>query len=324
MGASVAGHVIPGLFFLIHGLIWSLFSFWIHLTTPGKPSNVPNKSKSRQTRTSHSLSYGHFKREMELNRKSYIPQPFCRNIPMEPIIKVLLPLVGMLLELFIIEKEGKAQFKPILGSDSMRIHHVTMYCGFFLSGLIDLITLFVKVPRNTTKLFLTLAFAIEGLLFWFHRDENDDSPILSAAHLLLFLPIMICALFSGLRMLSTVNLMINAGLSYGILLQGSWFIQVGVVLHRANVWDFASYNQVMLLVSIFSWHSMSIFCFLFVLFIIMSAAIKSSSVCHRSSRARRHWLPSLLPTVATNGNSEEGEQLIKIEEKPPLIAETAT
>ena len=320
---GLAGHVIPGLFFFIHGLTWSLFSFWVHLSTPGKPSNVPNKGKSRQTRISHSLSYGHFKREMELNRKSYIPQPFCRNIPMEPIIKVLLSLLGMLIELFILEKDGKAEFKPIVGSDSIRIHHVTMYCGFFLSGLVDLITLFVKVPRNTTKLFLTLAFVIEGLLFWFHQDEDDNSVVLSAAHLLLFLPIMTCALFSGLRMLSTINLLINVGLSYGLLLQGSWFIQLGIVVHRTNVWDFTSYNQVMLLVSIFSWHLMSIFCFLFVLFIIMSAAIKSSSVCHRSSRTRRHWLPSLLPIVA-NGNSEEGEQLIKIEEKPPHIAETAT
>ena len=55
----------------------------------------------------------------------------------------------------------------------------------------------------------------------------------------------------------------------------------------------------------------------------MMAVVKSNSMCHRSSRARRHWLPSLLPTVADD-NSEEGEQLIKIEEKLPQLAETAT
>ena len=319
---SLMGHLIPGSFFFFYGLVWSVLSFWLHLTSSSKSTNPQNKSKTRQTRSSSALTFGNFKREIELSRKSYIPQPHFRTVPMEPIIKMALSFVGIIVELFFVVKDDHLKFKRVTSSDFGRVQHITMYSGFFLSGLIDLIALFVKVPRNTTKLFLALAYIIEGLLFWFHQGE-DDGVLLYMAHFLLVPAVMTCAVFSGLRMLSPVNLLINTGLSYGILLQGTWLVQVGLLIHRRQLWDFDSLDQSTFLVAMFSWHLMALFTLVFVLFVVMTAVIKSNSMCHRSSRARRHWLPSLLPTVADD-NSEEGEQLIKIEEKPPQFAETAT
>ena len=76
---SLGGHVVPGVFFLIYGMEWLLLSFWLQLTTPHK-STINRSSRTSNSSSNHtgttSLSYSEFKRDMELNRKSYIPQPF--------------------------------------------------------------------------------------------------------------------------------------------------------------------------------------------------------------------------------------------------------
>ncbi|XP_041346945.1 transmembrane protein 45A-like, partial [Gigantopelta aegis] len=106
---------------------------------------------------------------------------------------------------------------------SIKIHHITMYGTFLLSGVIDLIALFIRIPPSTTKLFLSLAFFIEALLFWFHANGRDD--LNYSVHILLTYVIFSCIMFSALRTWKPNNLFINGGLAFSIILQGTWFIQ---------------------------------------------------------------------------------------------------
>lgn len=310
---SAAGHIVPGVIFLMYGISWCLFSFWIHLTSQSKPNSTGSKSRTRHTRVQGS-SYESFKREIELARKSYIPQPFCRNVPIEPVIKLMCSLVGILVESFLDERNGKAIASVVSFHDNEghvinvgKLLHITMYSGFFVSGIIDVVALFLKVPRATTKIFLTLAFIYEALLFWFHSESGE--PFLYTVHILQFLSIVVCATLSGLRMTNPVNLLINSGFAFGSLLQGTWFVQIGFVFYRKKLWDFNDHSNIMLIVAIFVWHLIIICTSMLLVFIVMTACFRSS-ICHRV-KGRHQWLPPIPLLPIAHDDSQEGEHLIQ-------------
>lgn len=252
---------------------------------------------------------------------------------MEPIIKLLCSMMGIIVEVFFDMKDGKVvvslvsfeQNGPKDGyiPNTGKLQHITMYSSFFLSGLIDLLALFLKVPHGTTKLFLTLAFINEGLLFFFHKETGQGDEFLYTVHLLLFIAIAVCGVCSFLRLKTPVNLLINSGLAFGMILQGTWFIQVGIIYHRQDQWKFSDYSNVMFVVALYAWHITIIWSAMFLTF-LFSAAFIRSSICHRG-KSRRQWLPPipLLPMVAHD--SEEGQQLISNEQSqiPPQLIETA-
>ena len=105
---SLGGHVIPGAFFVFYGLVWITMSFWLYLTTPSKsPSNPKGKGGSTTT------TYLGYKREVRLGRLSYIPQSFLPKVPMEPIIKIFLSSLGIIVEAFFVENNGKVRFSVV-------------------------------------------------------------------------------------------------------------------------------------------------------------------------------------------------------------------
>jgi hypothetical protein len=317
---SLAGHVIPGVFFLIYGIAWMFLSFWLHLTTSHTKALPSKKGKSSklQPTPSSTQSYADYKREMELSRKSYIPLPFLRGFPLESLIKGVFSLIGIIVEAFfdITQTDHKLIFTVVKFKDDdghfinmNKLHHVTMYACFFLSAVIDFTSLVIRLPKATTKLFISLAFAIEGLLFWFHT--SGDAGLDYGIHLLLILTIIICIAFNSLRMLTPSNILINAGMSFSMNIQGSWFIHLGVIMYGpTSPWSSAEHESLMYAIALFSWHVIIIMSIMLLVYIAMMACFKTS-IRHKG-RIRQN-LSNLPVTLFQEHN--------KMPEKEKLISE---
>ena len=310
---SFAGHLLPGLSFLIYGLWWMFVSYWQHLANPTRPTA---KGKT----ASSGVSYAEFKREAELSRKSFIPQPFCSKVPIEPLCKVILCVVGIIGEGFfdVDPKTGHLyavvyQIRNKSGdfNNQSKIHHITMYLGFALSGIIDLVTIFIRVPRHASKLFFSVAFLLEGLLFWFHAHGREDLDLM--LHTLLNYAIVACFSFAALRMWQPLNLFVNAGLSFSMILQGAWFINLGVILYVQH-WNMESHNNVMFAIASYSWMIVSIMTFMLIAYVLVLACLRSS-VKYRKGRRRGLRFLSTLPAVL----AEEGNHVMVPEETKNLI-----
>lgn len=320
---SLAGHIVPGVFFMIYGGWWILISFWSHLTTASKPQPAKT-SRSKIDSGSGSTSYADFKRDSKLSRLSYIPQPFCVKVHLEPFIKIALSLFGIVAEVFFRIDTVTGKFTVEAWSmhetdgsfkELSKFHHLTMYSAFVLSGVVDIVMLFLRLPRHTSKLFLTQAFFVEGILFLFHAWAKDTLNL--TAHILLTIAIFSCVVLSGLRMWQSSNLFVNAGLGLSMTLQATWFIQAGLVLFGGAEWDFEDHNNAMFITACFVWHLITITSAMLVLYVIMMSCLRSS-VKYRRGRRRapfRSMLPSI-PLYPQNGeDSPERERLIAEEKE---------
>ena len=332
---SLAGHVLPGSLFLIYGFWWAVITFWTHLSSKGAQKSSKTK---REGSTSSVASFFEYRREHGLSRKSWLPQMFCPRVPLEPIIKIVLPLLGIFAEAFFdVVDDGtgphvKAKVVKVFEDGHLaglgKVHHITMYAGFALSGIVDIFSQFIKVPRHTSQVFLSLAFWIEGLLFYFHTHGRD--PLNTQIHWILTIVIFSCGIFTLLRMLQPTNLLINAGLASSILLQGTWFIQAGHILFRWNNWlqtsdssdgDGDNHEAVMLISACFTWHLIGIAVLMVLLWVVFHVMLRSGirmKLPRRRQRARG-------PPTWVDADHEEEERLITAElESSPKDSQTAT
>lgn len=143
------GHIVPGSFFLIWGIYWVLATFHAYLQTAAA-------------------------------RRSFFPRAWylcpwgtswMRQLPLEPIIKIVLPCIGILGELWL----GHPSWRTLIGPDKKFVvdnindwQHSTMYACFAASGLTDLLGHLSQLPSGLDRAFLGLAFLCEGLLLAFH------------------------------------------------------------------------------------------------------------------------------------------------------------
>ena len=301
--ASFVAHLLPGLFFLLYGLWWMFGSFWFQLTSPLR---VSSKGKTDS-------------RELEIVRKSYMPQPFCSKVPLEPVIKCILSVVGIIGEGFFGINPKTGHLFPVVYhvydesgnfNDQSQIQHITMYLGFALSGIVDILALFIEVPRHTSKIFLSIAFFLEGLLFWFHANSRPDLDLM--VHHLLTYAIFACAGFAALRMWQPFNLFVNTGLSFSMLLQGVWFIHLGVVLYIQK-WNMEDHRGIMFTAACYSWYIVGIMFFLLVMYILMLACLRVS-VKYRQCRHKGLWFLAALPTERNLMMEDERKNLMEGDE----------
>ena len=182
---SFSGHVLPGSFFVLYGIAWIILAMITHLKS--KTGSTQKKKTKRDQSMINGVSFFEYKRDIGLSRKSWLPFPCfsLSRIPIEPIIKIVLPFIGIFAEAFlnvIKDHEGKSHITGsvyhVYQSDGYlnhldKLQHITMYGAFVLSGIVDILTTFVKFPHQTSPLFLALAFLAEGLLFYFHTEGRD-------------------------------------------------------------------------------------------------------------------------------------------------------
>lgn len=330
---SLAGHVIPGCFFLVHGFVWALLSMWMQLNS--RVTNPSKKNKRESSTNPTTASFFEYKRDHGLGRKSWIPLPCCTRVPVEPIIKIVLALIGIIVEAFFDIKKTNvkgdlhlvAEVYHVYTSDGKlndlaKLHHITMYGAFLLSGIIDIVTIFIKLPRQTSMITFSVAFWVEWMLFYSHSDANDA--LNKNIHFLLTLVIFSCVVFAALRLLHASHLLINLGLAFSIFLQGTWFIQVGATLYPAtgtNVliesWKShgeehdTSHRVTMFVYSLFTWHVILIIISLLVLWVVLSCFMRST-INRRLGKFRSGGMKS--SQMQNWIESEENEKLITIDD----------
>ena len=66
------------------------------------------------------------------------------------------------------------------------------------------------------------------MLFHYHLAERDEQNV--HIHTLLTYVIAVSVVFAFLRMKTSINFLINNGLAFSLILQGTWFIQTGFTL----------------------------------------------------------------------------------------------
>ena len=150
----------------------------------------------------------------------------------EPLLKVLLPLVGIAGELYINTGSWHSMMLPdgrIDGEHLNNWQHSVMYAAFVLVGSVELLADAAPrlVPPGACALATALAFFLEGILFAFHLK---GSVVEIKTHLVLVLSILLCTLAAtaeGLRPRAPLAALARHA---AVLLQGIWFCQAAVIL----------------------------------------------------------------------------------------------
>jgi hypothetical protein len=234
-----------------------------------------------------------------------------KRIPIEPIAKVVLPSLGMFVELFInmeFDEHGKSHlirwhyrvtFAEGRFVDLNRFYHMCLYSTFAFSGIIDLVSLCVKLPRVTGQLYLCFALYSEALLFSFHI--HGRSLFNNSIHQLLLIFVIAAAGFSTLRMLTPRNLFINAGFTGSMILQGTHLVQAGWILYGRTRWQVDSHNNVKFITVLSVWHLFGVSLFMLTTFVVMR------TVLHRLSKTKRFRYLA----VQVENEQQERESLIE-------------
>ena len=270
-GGSLGGHIVPAIFFLIYGIWWIIATFWLYLS---QKYNFKVKQRG-------------FFDVPNIAKKSYIPLCLLPTLPIEPVLKILFPSMGVFMEVFFRVSPNSTEHNQHYemavwsmyqsdGSFAMlvKLHHITMHLCFIVSGIVDLLSLCIRYPKHTSKIFLTLAFFVEMFVFYYHaKGDSDRSHLEVLMHELLVLSIGVCTVFAALRMLNSSNILINGGLALGITLQGTWLIEIGAVIFGPVEWKDV-HNNYMFIVACFVWHFMCIGVGMFILLTAMQYGVQ--------------------------------------------------
>lgn len=157
-----------------------------------------------------------------------------RRIPLEPILKMVLPFFGALGELWL----GHESWRRLIAEDGKFVvdnindwQHSTMYLAFIISGFMDLVGFYSYLPVDGELGFLCLAFLSQGLLLVFHL-KGPTIEIL--VHLILVLQVfatVVAILAEGCHKKNIIFASLRPILT---LLQGIWWIQVAFIMFTAD------------------------------------------------------------------------------------------
>ncbi|XP_019641397.1 PREDICTED: transmembrane protein 45B-like [Branchiostoma belcheri] len=149
--------------------------------------------------------------------------------------------------------------------------HTTMHGFFLLNGFCDvLIALRAPVPSGIDHATLSLACAVEGLLFFYHLHGRTDLDV--HVHQLLILVIVPCVVVTGLETWNPRTVYLPALRAAGAMLQGTWLWQAGFILFPpfpGHEWDLESHENMMFVSMAFCWHILGILLFMCVVYTVV-------------------------------------------------------
>lgn len=257
---SLLGHVVPGSMFLT----WAL---WLFIGEVWHQRLLLRASPTQ--RRSSSIS------------PAWYPCP-CKRIakfPFEPLWKVSMMVLGVLGELVLSKSSALYDENgEFIAAHIDNYAHSVMYCFFGFSGIVDLALHFhlLKPPPKFDYLIISVAFWIEGFLFYYHLHGRDELNV--RLHTILYLVIFITAAVFLLDALSDqLSAYMGFLKSYLISLQGSWFYQIGFVLFGSQPWRNTPTNVEFLGIA-FAFH---------VLFLLIVHFLVHAICCHFFARKRR-------------------------------------
>ena len=163
-----------------------------------------------------------------------------------------------------------------------------MYAFFFLVGLVTVIDSMVssqlQFPLGIDRVSFALAYAVEGLLFFYHLDGKSGLEV--RVHVLLIYAIIGCVVATLLEIVFPTSLLCVTARSFCTVLQGSWFFQIAHVLYGSSPWEETSDNS-RFVVMVFCWHIFGILVGSLVLF--FSVSLVAMKCCSHRVDSRNEW-----------------------------------
>ncbi|XP_033105790.1 transmembrane protein 45B-like [Anneissia japonica] len=222
---SWLGHTAPGTFF-ITGAIWWMIQLSYH-----------------KYRDNH---------QAQCRLIRYLSQK-----PVEGISIVVVALVGVFGENM--HPAPKWRLFDAVTGDFVHMNvwqHCTMYVYFGLYGMIKIIgQAYVPKLLKYSTVFLSLAFGIEGLLFYYHVHGHDDLDI--HIHMLLVLAAFGCCILAFLEFRFPDEPIYRLTRILFTMVQGTWFWMIGTVLYQppsGKKWSPDDHENLMFLTTAFTWH----------------------------------------------------------------------
>uniref|UniRef100_A0A452RGS6 Transmembrane protein 45A n=1 Tax=Ursus americanus TaxID=9643 RepID=A0A452RGS6_URSAM len=221
------GHALPGTFFIIMGIWWTI-------------KCILKYACKKHKRTSYLGSKALFQR-IEIFEGIVI---IGMAITGEWTISVFWPHLALY-----DYKEG--QWVELLSW-----HHFTMYFFFGLLGVANVLCFIINsLPTSLTKLMLSNALFVEAFVMYNHTHGREMLDIF--VHQLLVLAVFVAGLIAFLELFIRTNITVELLRTSCILLQGSWFWQIGFVLYPPSggpAWDAMDHDNIMFLTICFCWH----------------------------------------------------------------------
>ncbi|KAH3835770.1 transmembrane protein 45B-like [Dreissena polymorpha] len=225
------GHALPGSFFIIFGLWWTIHMF--------------NRFYLAKARNSKFRSSAIFNCPLLCGR--------LKEWPIEAYFKLICVSVGFYLEI----KTGFSSDWRFVNIGNGQ--HATMFFFFGVNAIVDILVYFKwPLPPNMEYVSSILALLCEYLLFKFHLHGRTDLDVL--LHTLLLHAIVACMVAFALELKYRDNILCALSRAYFMLLQGTWFWQIGWILYppfeSSFRWDKDDHEQMMIATMIFTWHAM--------------------------------------------------------------------
>ncbi|XP_007893908.1 transmembrane protein 45B [Callorhinchus milii] len=223
------GHALPGSFFLLFGLWWSV--------------KYPMRYLCRKNKHVCYLASNSGYRRLEI---------------IEGIVKAAFALIGMTAEQFVPDGPHLKLYnhEAKQWDHLMNWQHSTMYLFYGISGIVDIIVhITPAVPLAMDRLMLAIAIFIEGFLFYYHVHGREMLDI--HVHILLLVAVFGASIGSFLEIFFRGNILLELFRASLCILQGSWFWQIGFVLYPPSgnsEWDQKSHNNMMFITMCYCWH----------------------------------------------------------------------
>ncbi|KAF6029034.1 TMEM45A [Bugula neritina] len=222
------GHAAPGTFFICFSLWWLITSLRSYYHSLSKAEPYTNS----------------------LVRQCCWKKGCHSRFSLDSWFLILVVTIGAVME---IVTSILATHTLIMGN----LQHFTMYISFGLFAVTSILVHHkVKfVPKGTEYMALMMALGVELVLFRFHlhgRHEVDTH-----LHMLLVYTIAASIVVVGIEMLYPHSITVLLARSYGALLQGTWFHQIGVSLYTPYALteeQLKNPESIMLVTLIFAWH----------------------------------------------------------------------
>ncbi|XP_008846702.1 transmembrane protein 45A-like [Nannospalax galili] len=226
------GHALPGTFFFIMGLWWSTKCILKYVCR-------------KQNRTCYLSSKA-------LLRRAEI---------WEGIVIIFMALTGMAGEQFIAGGPYLALYKEGQWNQLLGWHHTTMYFFFGLQGVSHILSFTISsLPVSLSKLMLSNAIFVESFIFYNHTHGRQMLDIF--VHQLLVFTTVLTGLVAFMEFLTKNNVLLELLRSSLIMLQGTWFWQIGFVLYPPSgspAWNLEDQDNKLFLTICFCWHYASTF-----------------------------------------------------------------
>uniref|UniRef100_A0A8D0MDX9 Transmembrane protein 45A n=1 Tax=Sus scrofa TaxID=9823 RepID=A0A8D0MDX9_PIG len=271
---NFTGHAVPGTFFYIMGIWWTIKCIMKYFFKKHK-------------RTSYLGSKALFHR-IEIS---------------EGTVLIVMAVSGMLGEQFFpggpyltLYDYKNSQWVQLLGW-----HHCTMYFFFGLVGVTNILCSTIRLlPASFAKLIFSNAFFVETFIFYNHTHGREMLDVY--VHKLLVLAAFLTGLVAFMEIIARTNIAVELLRTSFVLLQGSWFWQIGFVLYPPSggpAWNSVDHDNIMFLSICFCWH--------YVLAIIIIGAIYAFVTWLIESRLKR-FFPSEVELLKNTEREQESEE----------------